>query len=57
MLCVTNLKVGVQVADTASAGAAMGACRYGIPLIRDPMKQACVAHFATVPEFADFILQ
>ena len=40
------------VIDAAAAGWA-----HDIASIRDFMRETCVAYFATVPEFAEFILQ
>ena len=49
VLVVGDLKPGV---DAAAAG-----WSHDIPSIRDFMKRTCVAYFATVPEFAEFILK
>ena len=49
VLVVDDLKPGV---DMAAAG-----WSHDIPAIREFMKRTCVAYFATVPEFAEIILQ
>ena len=41
----------------AGVDAAAAGWSHDIPSIRDFMKRTCVAYFATVPEFAEFILQ
>jgi beta-phosphoglucomutase-like phosphatase (HAD superfamily) len=57
VLVVDDLKPGVDMANAAGVDAAAAGWSHNIPEIRDFMKQACVAYFATIPEFAEFILQ
>jgi phosphoglycolate phosphatase/pyrophosphatase PpaX len=57
VLVVDDLKPGVDMAKAAGVDAAAVGWSHDIPSIRDFMKRTCVAYFATVPEFAEFILQ
>jgi phosphoglycolate phosphatase/pyrophosphatase PpaX len=57
VLVVDDLKPGVDMAKTAGVDAAAAGWSHDIPSIRAFMKRTCVAYFATVPEFAQFILQ
>ena len=52
-----DLKPGVDMAKAVGVDAAAAGWSHNIPSIRDFMKRTCVAYFATVPEFAEFILQ
>ncbi len=56
-LVVDDLKPGIVMAQAAGVDAAGVGWGHDIPEIREFMKQTCVAYFATVPEFADFILR
>ncbi|MFH1178019.1 MAG: HAD hydrolase-like protein [Acidobacteriota bacterium] len=56
-LVVDDLKPGVVMAQAAGVDAAAAGWGHDIPSIRDFMKRSCVAYFATVPEFAEFILR
>jgi beta-phosphoglucomutase-like phosphatase (HAD superfamily) len=57
VLVVDDLKPGVMMAQAAGVDAAAVGWGHDIPSIREFMKEACVAYFATVPEFAEFILR
>ena len=57
MLVVNEVKPGVDMAKAAGVDAAAAGRRHNIPAIPDFMRRACMAYFATVPEFAEFILQ
>lgn len=57
VLVVDDLKPGVLMARAAGVDAAAVGWGHDIPSIREFMQQACVAYFATVPEFAAFILR
>jgi len=54
---VNEVKPGVDMAKAAGVDAAAAGRRHNIPAIPDFMRRACMAYFATVPEFAEFILQ
>ena len=56
VLVVDDLKPGVDMAKAAGVDAAAAGWSHDIPSIRDFMKRTCVAYFATIPEFARFIL-
>ena len=56
VLVVDDLKPGVDMAKAAGVDAAAAGWSHDIPSIRDFMKSTCVAYFATIPEFARFIL-
>ncbi len=57
ILVVDDLRPGIQMAHAAGVNAAAAGWAHDIPVIRDWMRKACVAYFATVDEFAEFILQ
>ncbi len=57
VLVVDDLRPGVDMAKAAGVDAAAAGWAHDIPAIRDFMKSTCVAYFATVAEFADFILR
>ena len=57
VLVVDDLKPGVDMAVAAGVDAAAAGWGHDVPEIRQLMKRACVAYFATVPEFARFILE
>ena len=48
---------GVGMAKAAGGDATAAGWSHNIPAIPDFMKRACVAYFATIPEFAEFILR
>jgi beta-phosphoglucomutase-like phosphatase (HAD superfamily) len=56
-LVVDDLKPGIVMAQAAGVDAAGVGWGHDIPEIREFMKRTCVAYFATVPEFAEFILR
>lgn len=55
-LVVDDLKPGVAMAQAAGVDAAAAGWGHDIPAIREWMQKVCVAYFATVDEFSDFIL-
>lgn len=55
-LVVDDLRPGVAMAQAAGVDAAAAGWGHDIPAIREWMQKVCVAYFATVDEFADFIL-
>jgi beta-phosphoglucomutase-like phosphatase (HAD superfamily) len=57
VLVVDDLKPGVVMARAAGVDAAAAGWAHDIPAIREFMKSSCVAYFATVAEFAEFILR
>ena len=57
VLVVDDLKPGVVMAQAAGVDAAAAGWAHDISSIRDFMQRACVAYFATVADFADFILR
>ena len=57
ILVVDDLKPGIEMARAAGVDAAGVGWAHDIPLIRDWMRRTCVAYFATVAEFASFILR
>jgi beta-phosphoglucomutase-like phosphatase (HAD superfamily) len=57
VLVVDDLKPGVDMALAAGVDAAAACWSHDIPAIRTFMERSCVACFATVAEFADFILR
>jgi phosphoglycolate phosphatase/pyrophosphatase PpaX len=57
VLVVQDLKPGVDAANVACVDAAVAGWSHNIPSIGDFMNRLCAAHFATVPEFAEFMLQ
>ena len=57
VLVVDDLKPGVAMAQAAGVDAAAAGWAHDIPAIREFMTRSCVAYFATVREFAEFILR
>ncbi len=57
VLVVDDLKPGIDMALAAGVDAAAACWSHDIPEIRAFMKRTCVACFATVAEFAEFILR
>jgi len=57
VLVVDDLKPGVDMARAAGVDAAAACWSHDIPAIRSFMEANCVACFATVAEFSDFILR
>ncbi len=57
VLVVDDLRPGVDMAMAAGVDAAAAGWGHDVPAIRDFMKRSCVAYFATVAEFAEFILK
>ncbi len=57
VLVVDDLKPGIDMALAAGVDAAAACWGHDIPLIRDFMRRTCIATFATVPEFAAFVLR
>ena len=57
VLVVDDLKPGVVMAQAAGVDAAAAGWAHDIPSIRAFMTNSCVAYFATVPDFAEFILR
>jgi len=57
VLVVDDLKPGIVMARYAGVDAAAAGWAHDISSIREFMNQTCVAYFATVAEFADFILR
>jgi len=57
VLVVDDLRPGVDMAIAAGVDAAAAGWSHNIPAIREFMARSCVAYFATVPEFAEFILR
>lgn len=56
VLIVDDLKPGVLMGKAAQIPVASAGWAHDIPLIRDYMRDNCIAYFETVQEFADFIL-
>lgn len=56
VLVVDDLRPGIEMARAAGVDAAAAGWAHDIPVIRTWMQQACVAYFATVQEFASFVL-
>ena len=56
VLVVDDLRPGIEMARAAGVDAAAVGWAHDIPLIRDWMRRSCVAYFATVAEFAEFVL-
>ncbi len=56
VLVVDDLKPGIVMAQAAGVDAAAAGWAHDIASIRDFMRETCVAYFATVAEFAEFIL-
>jgi beta-phosphoglucomutase-like phosphatase (HAD superfamily) len=57
VLVVDDLKPGIDMALAAGVDAAAACWGHNIPEIREFMARTCVATFATVAEFAEFILK
>jgi beta-phosphoglucomutase-like phosphatase (HAD superfamily) len=57
VLVVDDLRPGIDMAVAAGVDAAGAGWAHDISSIREFMRQTCVAYFATVPEFAEFILR
>ena len=57
ILVVDDLKPGVEMAQAAGVDAAAACWSHNLPAIRESMRRTCVANFATVAEFAEFILR
>lgn len=57
VLVVDDLKPGIVMAQTAGVDAAAAGWAHDISSIRDFMRETCVAYFATVQEFAEFIVR
>ena len=57
VLVVDDLKPGIDMAQAAGVDAAAAGWAHDISSIREFMRQTCVVCFATVQEFADFILR
>jgi beta-phosphoglucomutase-like phosphatase (HAD superfamily) len=57
VLVVDDLKPGVDMAVAAGVDVAAACWSHDIPPIREFMERTCVATFATVAEFAEFILR
>jgi len=56
VLVLDDLKPGIEMARAAGVAAAAAGWSHDIPVIREWMKRECVAYFATVAEFAAFVL-
>jgi HAD superfamily hydrolase (TIGR01509 family) len=56
VLVVDDLRPGIEMAAAAGVDAAAAGWAHDIPEIREFMERRCVAYFATVAEFAEFIL-
>ncbi len=57
VLVVDDLKPGIVMAQAAGVDAAAAGWAHDIASIREFMRETCVACFATVAEFAEFILR
>ncbi len=57
VLVVDDLKPGIDMAVAAGVDAAAACWSHDIGGIRDFMRRTCVATFATVDEFAEFVLR
>jgi phosphoglycolate phosphatase/pyrophosphatase PpaX len=57
VLVVDDLKPGVDMAEAAGVDVAAAGWSHDIPVIREFMQRSCVAYFATVADFAEFILR
>lgn len=57
VLVVDDLKPGVDMAQAAGVDVAAAGWSHCIPVIRDFMRERCVATFDSVADFADFILR
>ncbi len=56
VLVLDDLKPGIVMAQAAGVDAAGAGWAHDISSIREFMRQTCVAYFATVEEFAEFVL-
>ncbi|MBP7797347.1 MAG: HAD family hydrolase [Thermoanaerobaculaceae bacterium] len=57
VLVVDDLRPGIQMAGSAGVDAAAAGWAHDIPAIRTWMQRTCVAYFATIEEFASFVLR
>ncbi|HVN77115.1 MAG TPA: HAD family hydrolase [Thermoanaerobaculaceae bacterium] len=57
VLVLDDLKPGIVMAQAAGVDAAGAGWAHDISSIREFMLQSCVAYFATVAEFAEFVLR
>ncbi len=57
VLVLDDLKPGIVMAQAAGVDAAGAGWAHDISSIREFMRQACVAYFGTVAEFAEFVLR
>ncbi len=57
VLVVDDLKPGVDMAKAAGVDVAAAGWGHDLPQVRDFMRRECVTYFATVDEFAGFILR
>jgi len=57
VLVVDDLKPGIDMALAAGVDAAAACWSHDIPAIREFMQRTCVASFATVADFGEFILR
>jgi beta-phosphoglucomutase-like phosphatase (HAD superfamily) len=57
VLVVDDLRPGVDMANAAGVDAAAAGWGHDVPAIREFMTRSCVAYFATVAEFAEFIVR
>ena len=57
VLVLDDLKPGIVMAQAAGVDAAGAGWAHDISSIREFMREACVAYFATVNEFAEFVLR
>jgi len=56
VLVLDDLKPGADMAAAAGVACAAAGWGHDIPEIRDAMRASCLAYFATVAEFRDFLL-
>ena len=57
VLVLDDLKPGIVMAQAAGVDAAAAGWAHDISVIRDFMRETCVAYFATVADFAEFVLR
>lgn len=57
VLVLDDLKPGIVMARAAGVDAAGAGWAHDISVIREFMRETCVAYFATVGEFAEFVLR
>jgi len=57
ILVVDDLKPGIEMARAAGVDAAAVCWSHDLPVVREFMRRSCVASFASVVEFAEFILR